>query len=597
MKRTLMTRIGKILLWLLAVLVALPVVTVALLFAGLNTEFGRGQAASLVGRLTGGTVVFSGLSGRFPDHLRLAHVELRDTQGAWLQADDLALDWSPTALIHKQALVHSLTAARFAMPRLPASDPAAAPAAPSSQPFTLPVRVTVEHLALARAELGRAVIGADAVLAGTGQADVRSLQSGTAAIALQPVGAEGRYTLDASLADDSIAATLHAQEPDHGLLARLASLPDLGAIKLDLTTKGPRNALATTLALTAGPLAAQAQGDIDLVNEALKVDLTARAPAMTPAPGVSWAAIDLDAHVAGPFTRPDANGHLRLDSLAVAGASLRSLNATLAGNAGRASIEARLDALRIPGPSPALLEAAPILVQATAQLDDPARPVRFTVTHPLLQARGTATTGASPDATVTLTLPDLTPIGAIGGVDLAGNTELTLHTTQSAAATSIEANGTLALTRAPGPAAALIGEHATLALAASLAGQDVTLRRLSLNGAALTLDATGVSSGSSSGSGPGIDATVKAALSNLALAAPTLTGNATLDAHVTGQPSRLAVDAVLAGDVGAPGIPRAPVKLTAALTGLPERPAGSILGEGALAGAPIQLALKADRTP
>ncbi|MGI4952246.1 MAG: translocation/assembly module TamB domain-containing protein, partial [Janthinobacterium lividum] len=42
---------------------------------------------------------------------------------------------------------------------------------------------------------------------------------------------------------------------------------------------------------------------------------------------------------------------------------------------------------------------------------------------------------------------------------------------------------------------------------------------------------------------------------------------------------------------------RAPVKLTAALTGLPERPAGSILGEGALAGAPIQLALKADRTP
>ena len=36
-----------------------------------------------------------GLHGRFPDRLRLQHLEVRDANGAWLLADDVALDWSP----------------------------------------------------------------------------------------------------------------------------------------------------------------------------------------------------------------------------------------------------------------------------------------------------------------------------------------------------------------------------------------------------------------------------------------------------------------------------------------------------------------------
>ena len=586
-----MRRLGKIALWVAGILVLLPLVLVAALFVALNTGPGRTQAEALITHLTGNTVRLTGLQGRFPDRLRLTHVELHDTRGAWLLADDIVLDWSPTALLHKQALVQTLTAARLSLPRLAQSDPAAATPAPSSQPFTLPVRVTVEQLAIARAEIGRPILGTAATLALTGQADIRSLQSGTAALAIQPIGpdAAARYTLTASLDDDAIQARLHAEEPDHGLLARLASLPDLGPIHLDAATAGPRSALATTLALTAGPLVANTKGTIDLVHDTLAIDATASAPAMTPAPGVSWQSVALDAHVAGPFTTPDATGHLRIEAPVVAGASLRSLSATLAGNAGRATIDATLDALRIPGPSPELLAAAPIQLHATAQLDDPARPVRFTVTHPLLDATGTATTAANPAATVTLHLPDLTPIGAIAGLDLAGTTQLTLRTAQAGTATTIEADGTLALTRGPAPAPALIGEHATLTLAARLDGDTVSLTKLNLNGAALTLAAAGTSAPA------GIDATVKASLPNLVLAAPTLTGDATLDAHVTGQPSQLAVDATLAGTVGTSGIPRAPLRLTAALTGLPALPTGRITGEGTLAGAPLQLAINASR--
>ena len=451
-----MRRALKITAWLLGVLILIPVLAVAGVFAALNTGPGRSQAESLIASLTGGTVKVTGLSGRFPDQLRLAHVELADKDGVWLEADDIALDWSPTALLHKQALVHRLTAQRFAMPRLPTSEPTVQPAGPS-QPFTLPVRVTVDDLAVARAELGKPLLGTEATVALTGAADVQSLHTGTATLAIHPVGADptASYTLVGSLADDAVQAKLHIEEAAHGLVARLASLPDLGPVKLDLVTDGPYSALVTALTLQAGPLAARANGTIDLVGNTLKVDVTAQAPAMVPAPGVSWQSVDLDAHVAGPFTAPDANGHLRLDRLEVAGASLRSLTATLAGNAGQATVEATLDGLRIPGPKPDLLEAAPIQLTAKAQLDDPKRPVRFTVAHPLLDAKGTAVTAGDPSATVVLRLPDLAPIGAIAGLDLAGRTELTLRTTQTTAATSIDADGTLALTKGPGPRARL----------------------------------------------------------------------------------------------------------------------------------------------
>ena len=34
------------------------------------------------------------LAGRFPDALRLGHLEVRDAKGAWLVLDGVVLDWS-----------------------------------------------------------------------------------------------------------------------------------------------------------------------------------------------------------------------------------------------------------------------------------------------------------------------------------------------------------------------------------------------------------------------------------------------------------------------------------------------------------------------
>ena len=587
-----MRRTLRVLKWVVTIIVLLPILLVAAVFGALNTQPGRTGAERLIAKLTGGMVVAQGLGGRFPDALTLRHLEVHDTQGPWLTADDVVLDWSPTALLHRQASIQLLSAASLDVARRPAVSPAPTPPAAPSKPFTLPVRVTIDHLAVVRATLGQPVAGIPAVLTLDGSADLPSLVAGQANLTVTVPGSSANYALTATVTDERIDAHLALAEPAGGLIAHAAALPDIGPLHLDASIAGPRTALATTLALDAGPLDAKATGTIDLVSNRLTLDATASAPAMQPAPGVSWQAITLQAHVAGPFTAPDATGHLVVTAPAIASAALRSLTADLSGNAGQVSIDATADGLRIPGPNPALLEAAPLRLTATARLDEPARPVHFTLAHPLLDAEGTARTAGAPmTAHVTLRLPDLAPLGTLAALPIAGHADLVLDTTQADGATTLDAHGTLALAAGPGPSAALVGPDAKLALSAKLAGGTVTLDTLTLDGAALTLAAHGTSTPE------GLDVTAAAALPKLALLAPTVTGNAHLDAHVHGPTNALAVDATVTGDVGAPGVPSGPVRVTAALTGLPGAPAGHATATGMLAGAPIDVALDATRTP
>lgn len=587
-----MRKTMKILLWLGGVLLALPILAIALVFVALNTQPGRTLAETQIAHLTGNTVLARGLSGRFPDHLRLAHLELRDPQGPWLQADAVALDWSPLALLHRQALIHRLEAASLQLPRLPASSLAPAqPSAEPSKPFTLPVRVTIDSLILPQAELGAPITGTPATLALQGRADLPTLETGTATIQAARKDAEGAYALNAEVTGTTIAAHLDITEPDTGLLAQLAKLPAIGPLHLQATIAGPRAALATTVGLTAGPLTADAHGTVDLDHGAAALDLTANAPAMHPAPDIAWRAVTLQAHLAGPFTTPDATGRLQIHDLQAAGATLQTLDATITGNAGQVSLDALATALRLPTPNSALLAAAPLHLTATARLDDPARPVRYTLTHPLITIDGTAQTAQPLTADATLTLPDLAPFAAIANTAAAGHTTLTLHAAQSATATTVTAEGTLGLTAGPAPAPALIGPAAKFSIAAQLAGPAVTITRATIDGAALHLDAAGTRSPAA------LDVTATVATPNLALIAPTLTGDALLKAHVQGPSDALALTATLTGNVGAPGLPRAPLTLTADLTGLPAAPTGHITAEGTLAQAPLHLAVNATKDP
>ena len=293
-----------------------------------------------VTKLTGGQVVITGLGGRFPDALRLVHAEVHDTEGAWLLLDGVALDWSPLALLHGEARVNALTARRIAVPRLPATQPAPAAKPASSQPFSLPVRVSVQSLRVARAEIGAPVAGVAAVLALDGSAHLASLQDGDADVTIDRLDSAGSYEVHGKIDPTHLAARLAVNEPPHGLIAGIAKLPDIGAIGLQASVDGPRTAEVTNVRLTAGPAHLAATGTVDLTGQSADLDVTANAPAMTPAPGVSWQSIALEGPCSRPLHQAGRHGQLQAAGLAAGGAAVAKLTAELHGNQGAAGLRA-----------------------------------------------------------------------------------------------------------------------------------------------------------------------------------------------------------------------------------------------------------------
>lgn len=585
-----MRRARKIILWTAGILAAVPLAAIALVFVLLNIDPGRRLVERLAGQLTGGMVQIAGLSGRFPDALRLAHAEVCDAKGAWVLVDDIVLDWSPARLLSREARVDALTIGRIQVPRLPEQSSQPTPAKPaSSQPFSLPVRVAVERLHAGRVEIGAPVAGVAAAASLDGSLHGQSLDDAAADLAIARLDSPGSYRLHAQITSASISAKLDLEEPADGLIAAIAKLPDLGALSVHATVDGPRTAEATQLSLAAGPLRAAAHGAVDLVNQSADLDVTAGAPAMTPRPGISFQSVALDAHVHGPFTKPDAAGHLRISELAASGVTIGSLAADLQGNAGAAGLRARVDGLHIPGPKPDLFAAAPLTLQADARLDDPAIPVTFAVAHPLLDAKGQAKVGGNVTAHVDLNLPNLQPLAAAGGVDLQGHATLVVGAAVADGTTKVDLDGTLGITGGLAPVPALVGDAAKLGFTVALAGPDITVSRAQVDGRAINLAAGGTDQAGK------LDFRYKLGLTDLAALAPAMSGAVVVQGTAQGPTDDLAVAADLTGDVATKGFPRSPVTVAVRAAGLPGKPSGTVTADATLEGAPLALAVRADR--
>ena len=115
-------RATRALRWLaspLTAVLALPaLIPAAVLFAA-HTEAGRELIASAVYELSGGQVALHGLTGVLPHGPRVARLELRDPEGAWLRAEDVALDLDLGALFRREIDINSLSARSMTLLRLP----------------------------------------------------------------------------------------------------------------------------------------------------------------------------------------------------------------------------------------------------------------------------------------------------------------------------------------------------------------------------------------------------------------------------------------------------------------------------------------------
>ncbi len=581
-------RLRKILLWVTAMVVLSPVLLVAAALVLANTGPGRRLIEGQAGGLSGGMVALHGLSGRFPDALRLAHLEVRDARGTWLTLDGVALDWSPLALLGRTARIARLSAAAMDVQRLPVAS--AKPAAPSKGGFSLPVHVDIQALDVARLTVEAPVAGHAAVLHLAGSAQMASLDDAHAHVAIDRLDGPGTYRLDGRLDAASINAVLDAAEPSGGLVSGLAGVPALGALSLHASIAGPRHAERTDVTLAAGPLRASAHGTVDLADKSVALDLDAAAPAMAPRPDLSWASVALQAHLHGPFTTPDVTAHAELHGVHGGGAGIAALTLDAAGNRGAVDAHAVLAGLVLPPPQPGLFAAAPLDLTVHAQLDQASLPIRFTLKHPLISADGTAQARGDLSARLHTVIPSLAPFAAIGHTDIQGSTEAVATLARHGQASDVTVDGTARFTGGLAPLPALLG-ITTYGATARLEGQDFTISRAVVDGRAAHADVTGTDLAGT------LALAWHVGLRDLATLSPQAVGALTAAGRVDGAPGGLALQADLKGDVGTRAIPRGPITAAIRAQGLPSNPSGTVQASGRFAGSPVLLDAKLARAP
>ena len=582
-----MARAPRILLWVTGILVVLPAVLITLVVLVANVDWGRRLLELTATQLSGGQIVMTGVSGRFPDDLRIAHVEIHDAGTPWLSADDVALQWSPSSLARKLLRVQLLRAARVELWRAPAAAPSRAGI---SEPFELPVQLDLTQVEINRLDIGAPLAGSPASVSLKGNVRAASLQEADAALTVKRLDAPGNYQFGGHIDPASVKFDLDLDEPAQGLLAGLANLPDLGAVSVQASVDGPRNSPTLRLAVVAGLLRASGLGTLDLAGQIIDLDVTAAAPAMTPRPDVSWMRMSLQAHVHGPFTNPDATGWIRVDELKAGATQLHSFSADLQGNRGRVGMHAVLDRLRIPGPNPDLFRSAPVDFRAEARLDDPGRPVTFAVVHPLLSVQGNANTADEWSGALTLSGPALAPFAALAGLDLKGHATLDAKFTAGDQATNVEIAGIVGMTGGASPVRALIGESARLSVSAKWQAGNITVERLQLDGRAMRVFADG------SVKSDNVDVNWKLALSDLTAVASSLSGRMEATGRVQGSPDNLNLMANATGDLGTYGSPHGPIKASARLQGLPHSPVGRFDLRASADGSPLEFAMHLQRS-
>ncbi len=554
-------------------LLALPV----LLLLALNTAAGQRVVERLTPRLTGDTVRLTGMSGRFPDALRVGRIELRDAHGDYATINDLALDWSPLQLLHRRIVIDRLEASHVAAIRMPAGS--------SSSSSGLPAPVVLRELKVARLDVGAALAGTDVAVALDGSGELASPTDFNGTLTVRQVDGAGSYALDAHSDAARLRVGVRGGEPVHGLIAGLAGVPELGAVSLDATLDGPRNALATRVVLAAGQLNATANGTLDLERAAADLTLSATAPAMQPRPDVGWQSVALNAHLTGPFTQPTATGHLAIDTLSVAGASIHRLTADIDGDAGRVRLSGEVAGLRVPGPNADLLANDPLVIQADARLDAVDRPVHVMLRHPLFTVDADALTGSRRSLDASLRLADLAPFAAMGHVQVVGGMAMSLHAATEGDTTTVAADGTVGVTGGQPQASALVGDDGRFSVAATVRGDDLMLSKLNFIGRAASLEASG------SVAANRVDMVWTLAVSDLAAAEPRLGGELRAEGKVSGATDDLTLTADIGGSVAAQGMSSGALTVRIEATGLPSHPGGRITARGALLDAPVDLAV------
>lgn len=220
----------------------------------------------------GSTVTIGAVEGALSSDAMIRNVTLADGQGVYLRIDAIRLVWRRAALLSRRLEIQNLEIGTVELLRRPIPDPAAPPPAADGPLLPeLPLRVEVGRFAIGTFVLGEPVLGAAAQFASSGNASLGPAAEGlNAAFEIRRLDAEGLSALRLAFVPASQQLDLSVQhdEPAGGIVARLAGLPGLPPVRLDLTGAGRLDDWRGRIAFDAGP-DIQARGDAVLARDNL----------------------------------------------------------------------------------------------------------------------------------------------------------------------------------------------------------------------------------------------------------------------------------------------------------------------------------------
>jgi translocation and assembly module TamB len=587
----------KIAAWVAGSVAALLALAIAVLLTAGNTDAGRGMIERLTARLTGGMVQLTGLGGSFPTQLTLRKLELTDKQGVWLTADDIALTWSPLALLERRISVDTLAAAHVDMERTPHSDGGGGNA---SVPH-----IEVRHFDLEDVRLGADLAGRAARLSLRGGLDLRSLQEAWADVSAHRIDGDGEYLARLRFDAKRMDGTLTVREPASGPLENILQLPGLGALSANLSIEGPHDAERVDLKLTAGPLAAAVDGQVDLTRWSMDLNYSIEAPALSPRPDLKWQRLSLAGKWHGTLENPSAVGHLTADRLEVPGdISMGALRADLTADRGTISLDGSIAGLRIPGPRPSLFEQDPVKISASMRVSDKTRPLTVDAAHRLLSVKAHAITAGRQSVSLDVRAPSIAPFAALAGEDVRGDATIGVQLDFRESDLGVTLDGVANLSGGTAPWLSYLGNRAVLKVAGAVSDQTFVLQRAEVDGRSWVFAASGkaarpqaaAATPARKGSASPVEAYVgnvearwDLRVTDLGVLGAELGGSMQASGRLNGPPSSFAVDADAKSTLSIRGSAPGAVSAQIHAKGLPSAPNATVDVRGDLDGSPITL--------
>lgn len=623
----------RIVAWTVGLLAGVPLAVVVLGVVAIlivaNTGWGRHSIARQTAELTGGAVTLDGISGRFPDALRIAHIRLNDRQGMWLSIDGLELDWRPTHLLARQARIDRLSITRLAIPRLQAES-GAKPSTSNRNGGSFDLGIDLRAVHIGRIEVGAGIAGTEAAFSLDGSArlahlapvldglSVATLPTAAIDLNLKRLDRVGALNLRTQIVPGRLGLHLIADEGPGGF-ASTSGLEPLDPLHLALDLDGPRNANHLAFTLNSGDISSKISGIVDFINVKSQLSIMARAPHMAVRDGIGWQNLILDAHLSGDVHHPVGEGHLTLDQPMGAGVAAGRIavdfegHEATGGQPSGARLHAAIDALSIPGSHPGLFAAAPLTLDLFLHPNDAGWPLDVRLDHTLLHLAGQAMTATPAHGTFDLDVPALAPLAEAGGTALTGR--LALHgafamPARPGDATTLALDGPLSITGGQRQAVSLIGPDGKLALRMAMqqavGDHPALLRidRLALDGQAMHLAVSGTRTSAPAAdpvtggkAGPAVNATAHLAFDDLQRTSPAVRGQAGLMLAVDGPLTDFSATAHLDGQLGTKEMPVGPVMLDAVFHHLPSHPQGTLMARGTVDEAPLSIAADLEQDP